>query len=232
MRKMIFVLVTFVIGCGTASPALESRLANLQASVDRLQKNDRAQRQYIARLEATRNASAPSVATSPPAVEPKPASPALATPAASAHVAALVHGQPPAYQCFLGDMPGMAPGHWVEVRNFDRQNYLYMTINDAPVIVMRPTANGTWEPLFPGRQDRTVLPPGRKCNFHASARLNGDGTLKEYFLRADAYSPAMGSMPGVVILESYPSAKLMRPWEFHLSRNRTTAVSLEPYQFN
>ena len=206
MRKILLVIIALVVSGGTArATEPEGQPTELQI----LQKR-------VAELEAALKAQ---TATPVPTVAPS-------------YVSTLVHGQPTAYQCFLGDNPGLAPGLWVTIRNRDHHRYMYATVGDAPIIVMRPTANGMWEPLFPGRQDRTVLPPGRECTFHAPARLNGDGSLRRYVLRADLYDQAMGSMPGAVILEPYPSAHLNRPWEFYLNGVQDTVVSLEYFQFD
>jgi hypothetical protein len=202
MRKiLIFVLASLTSGGFARATEPEGQPSELQ----QLQ-------QRVAELEAALKAK-----TAPPAPAPT-------------YVATLVHNQPVAYQCFLGDNPGMAPGHWVEVRNFNREYYLYLTVDHAPLVVMKPTGNG-WEPLFPGRQDRTVLPPNSKCFFSAPARLNGDGRLRTYELRADAYAQTMGSSPGRVVLEPHPSAHLISLQEFRLS-HELTVVALQPYSFN
>jgi hypothetical protein len=145
----------------------------------------------------------------------------------------LVHGQPTAYQCFLGDNPGVAPGNWVEIRNFNQEYYLTLTVDGAPLIVMKPTANGRWEPLFPGRQDITVLPPQSHCYFHAPARLKAGNRVREYLLGATAYNQEMGSLPPYQVrLGAQPSAWMETPRQFRLAGQNETAVAIHWYDLN
>ena len=93
MRKIPLVLIASLAGSGLAYAA---EPADPAAELQQL-------KQRVAELEAALQA------------KTVPAAPA------PTYVSTLVHNQPTTYQCFLGDNPGMAPGHWVEINNFNRE---------------------------------------------------------------------------------------------------------------
>jgi hypothetical protein len=211
MRKTLFVLVAFLINGGLAQADDQpDQSAELQALKAR-----------IATLEAALKAKT----ETPAPAKPAPVAPAVAP----SYVSTLVHRQPVAYQCFLGDHPGVSSSDegWVEILNRNPEYYLSLLVDKAPVVVMQPTGNG-WEPLFPGRRDRTVLPPGSHCYFYAPARLSGRH-VRDYTLDAAAYAQEMGSTDQAVVLKAEPSARL-RTVTFHVASQRRTAVSIDPFE--
>lgn len=171
-------------------------------------------------------APAPVVAASEPVAPP---------PAPAPTVSMVVHSQPLAYQCFLGDNPGFAPGRWVEVHN-STSGYFYGSVDDAPLIVLRPTADGSWEPLSAGIEGRTVLPPHSRCYFRAPARLSqAHHRLREYVLKGRLYGVESREMDAqgriVVRLTPEPEAVMREPRPFTLPLGKETILHVGDWLF-